>query len=250
MTAVQRSRAEPTTFARELFGGLPPRYDALAYVLSFGQDRRWRRALVDAVASARPRLVLDVATGPAGVALRLARRTGARVVGVDVTPAMLARAKENVARDGRGLQVHLALARGERLPFADATFDAVSFTYLLRYVADPAATVAELARVLRPGGVLANLEFHVPPHPGWRALWRLYTAVVLPAGGALLGGRPWYEVGRFLGPSITEHYARHPLGVHLDWWHRAGVTDVRARLMSVGGGVVTWGHKAAEGPPA
>ncbi|MFL6138358.1 MAG: class I SAM-dependent methyltransferase [Frankiaceae bacterium] len=246
MTAVERSRSEPTTFARELFEALPARYDALAYLLSFGQDRRWRRALVDAVAGARPALVLDVATGPAGVALAIARRTGARVMGVDITPAMLARARANIAREGRQAQVHLALARGERLPFPDATFDAVSFTYLLRYVADPAAAVAELARVLQPGGTLANLEFHVPPRPGWRALWRLHASLVLPGAGAVLGGRAWYEVGRFLGPSITEHYARYPLGLQLDWWHQAGVADVRARPMSVGGGVVIWGHKAGD----
>jgi demethylmenaquinone methyltransferase / 2-methoxy-6-polyprenyl-1,4-benzoquinol methylase len=236
--------ADPNAFARDLFTGLPARYDAIAYVLSFGQDRRWRRASVEAVAAARPELVLDVATGPAGVALAIAKRTGARVVGVDLTPAMLVRGKANVARAGRQAQIHLALARGEQLPFADATFDAVSFSYLLRYVADPAATVAELARVLKPGGVLAGLEFFLPPRRGWRALWRLHTSVVLPVGGALLGGREWWEVGRFLGPSIAGHYARHPLPEHVEWWRAAGITGVTARMMSVGGGLVMSGRKA------
>jgi demethylmenaquinone methyltransferase/2-methoxy-6-polyprenyl-1,4-benzoquinol methylase len=244
MTAVERSRAQPNAFARELFTGLPARYDALAYLLSFGQDRRWRHALVEAVASASPALVLDVATGPAGVALAIAGRTGAGVVGVDLTAPMLARAKRNVAAAGRAGQVRLVRARGEELPFPDATFDAVAFSYLLRYVADPPAAVAELARVLRPGGVLANLEFHVPTDRRWRSLWRCYTAGVLPVAGGLLGGPAWWRVGRFLGPSIERHYARHPLGRQLAWWHDAGLADVQARVMSVGGGVVIWGRKA------
>jgi len=238
-----RPPADPNAFARDLFTGLPARYDAIAYLLSLGQDRRWRRASVDAIAAARPSLVLDVATGPAGVALAIAKRTGARVVGVDLTPAMLARGKANVARDGRQSQIHLALARGEQLPFADATFDAVSFSYLLRYVADPLSTVAELARVLAPGGVLAGLEFFVPPRRLWRALWRVHTTAVLPVGGAILGGREWWEVGRFLGPSITGHYERHPLPDHVAWWHAAGLTDVRTRVLSVGGGLVMSGRK-------
>jgi demethylmenaquinone methyltransferase/2-methoxy-6-polyprenyl-1,4-benzoquinol methylase len=245
MTAPDATRpADPNAFARDLFTGLPARYDAIGYVLSFGQDRRWRSATVDAIAAVRPRLVLDVATGPAGVALAIAKRTGARVVGVDLTPTMLLRGKANVERQGRQRQIHLALARGEQLPFGDATFDAVAFSYLLRYVADPAATVIELARVVKPGGVLAGLEFYVPPRPFWNALWRVHTAAVLPLGGALLGGREWYEVGRFLGPSIRGHYARHPLAEHLAWWRAAGLTDVVARPMSVGGGLVMSGRKA------
>src|SRR4051794_22165458 len=91
--AVRRSRAEPNTFARELFDGLPARYDALEELLSFGQNRRWRAAMVDAVADAGPRAVLDVATGTAGVALAVARRTGAEVTGVDLTEQMLRRGR-------------------------------------------------------------------------------------------------------------------------------------------------------------
>lgn len=257
MSTVQRSREQPNVFARELFDGLPGRYDALAYLLSFGQDRRWRRAMVDRVAAglpattagrrpAAPRgLILDVATGPAGVALALARRTGGRIVGVDLTRPMLARAAANVRRDGRDGQVQLVAGRGEQLPFSDATFDAVSFEYLLRYVADPAATIRELARVLKPGGVLANLEFHLPPSPMWRRAWWFYTRALLPLGGAALGGREWYDVGRFLGPSIDAHYRRHPLAQQVAMWEATGLVDVGTRLMSLGGGLVMWGRKPA-----
>src|SRR4051794_16528225 len=144
-TAVRRSRDEPNAFARDLFDGLPARYDALEELLSFGQNRRWRAAMVDAVADAEPPAVLDVATGTAGVAMAVARRTGAEVIGVDLTEQMLRGGLARVVAH-REPRVRLALARAEQLPFADASFDALTFTYLLRYVADPAATLVELAR--------------------------------------------------------------------------------------------------------
>jgi demethylmenaquinone methyltransferase/2-methoxy-6-polyprenyl-1,4-benzoquinol methylase len=246
-----RSRTEPNRFARELFDGLPDRYDALAELLSFGQNGRWRAAMVDRIAdgvgAVRPGdTVLDVATGTAGVALMLEKRTGAGVVGLDLTEAMLRQGRANVARRGRSERITLLLGQGERLPFADASFAGLTFTYLLRYVADPAAAVAELARVVRPGGVMASLEFHVPSLPLWRSLWWLYTRAVLPVGGAVLGGREWFEVGRFLGPSISQHYGRYPDDWTVDAWKRAGLVDVGLRTMSLGGGVVMWGRKAGQ----
>lgn len=239
-----RSRAEPTGFARELFDGLPTRYDTLAAVLSLGQDRRWRAAMLERMVAGPGSRALDVATGPAGVALGIQRLTGARVVGIDVTETMLRRGQANVAAAGRDANVALLVGRGEQLPFPDASFDALSFTYLLRYVADPAATLAELARVLRPGGTMCSLEFQVPTRPVWRWAWWAYTRWVLPVGGAMLGGRQWYEVGRFLGPSISEHYRRYPLSWTVAAWRSAGLRDVGSRAMSLGGGLVMWGTKA------
>lgn len=235
-------RGEPV--ARTVFAGLPARYDRLGYLLSFGQDRRWRGAVVSKAAEVSPRLVLDVATGPAGVALAVAARTGADVVGVDLNEPMLRAGLPKLRAQGGPGRVRLAAGRADQLPFADATFDAVTFSYLLRYVDDPAATVAELARCLRPGGMLASLEFAVPPQPGWRAAWWCYTRLGLPVLGGLAGGRPWYEVGRFLGPSISAHYRQHPLTAHLAAWQAAGLTGVGQRLMSLGGGLVMWGRRA------
>ena len=106
--------------------------------------------------------------------------------------------------------MELIQGQAEALPFAEASFDALTFTYLLRYVDDPAATVRELARVVRPGGRVASLEFGVPPWLPARMAWRLYTAVGLPTLGRL-ASREWAEVGRFLGPSIRDFYERHPL---------------------------------------
>lgn len=241
-------RTPPTRFTRGLFAGLPARYDRLAAILSLGQDRRWRREMIDHVVTAAPALVLDVATGPAGVALDLARRLPGRVVGVDLSAAMLAQGRRNVTEAGLDGRIALLLGQGERLPFPDASFDALTFTYLLRYVADPAATLVELARVVRPGGAVASLEFAVPPNRWWRWSWRLYTRLVLPVGGALLGGRPWYTVGRFLGPNIDDHYRRFPVAATIAAWEAAGLTDVGVRRMSLGGGLVMWARRTTATP--
>lgn len=234
--------ADPNQLAQELFSGLPKRYDLLEAILSFGQNGRWRRAMVDHVAPAGAGLYLDVATGTAGVALQLAERTPGRVIGLDLTEAMLRRGQDNVAHSSEAGRIHLVMGQAEQLPFSDETFDALTVTYLLRYVAEPASTLVELARVLKPGALIASLEFHVPPNPFWRAWWWLYTRGVLPAAGSL-AGRAWFRVGCFLGPSISEHYRRHPLPSIVAMWQRAGLVDVEARLMSLGGGVVMSGRR-------
>jgi demethylmenaquinone methyltransferase / 2-methoxy-6-polyprenyl-1,4-benzoquinol methylase len=234
--------ADPNAAARRLFSGLPRRYDALAELLSFGQNRRWRAEMVDHITAPPGGVVLDVASGTAGVAIRLASMTGARVVGTDLTETMLRRGASNLRRDGLSDRVRLLVGRAEQLPFADETFDALTFTYLLRYVADPEATVAEMARVVKPGGAVASLEFMVPPRGPLRALWWLYTRLLLPAAGRVFG-REWYEVGRFLGPSISGFYRSHPVSAVVAAWEDAGLTDVRVRTMSLGGGIVMWGRK-------
>jgi demethylmenaquinone methyltransferase/2-methoxy-6-polyprenyl-1,4-benzoquinol methylase len=229
--------------ARDLFTPLPRHYDRLAEVLSLGQNRRWRAEMVAHVVEAAPGLVLSVACGTAGECMAIAQGSGARVVGVDLTEAMLRRGQDNLARAGLAQRAQLLLGQAEKLPFPDATFDGLSFTYLLRYVEDPQATLNELARVIRPGGVAASLEFFVPPRHLWRAGWGVYTRALLPAAGMLLGGKDWYRVGRFLGPSITSHYCRYPLGWTLKAWERAGFTAVGTRLLSLGGGLVMWGRR-------
>ncbi|HVC78696.1 MAG TPA: class I SAM-dependent methyltransferase [Candidatus Micrarchaeaceae archaeon] len=232
-------------FAADLFDGLPTRYDTLAEVLSFGQNGRWRRELVTQIAASQPKTILDVATGTAGVAIALARRTGGEVTGVDLTESMLARGRERVIAAGLEPRIRLQVARAEELPFPDAAFDAVSFTYLLRYVHDPAATLRELARVLRPGGVLASLDFYVPPSTTWRMAWWLYTRTILPPAGLALGGPEWWQVGRFLGPNISSFYRAWPLARIVGAWEGAGMDSVRSKAMSVGGGVVMWGRKGS-----
>ncbi|HEY1420802.1 MAG TPA: class I SAM-dependent methyltransferase [Candidatus Dormibacteraeota bacterium] len=230
-------------FAAGLFEPLPARYDRLAETLSLHQNRRWRAELVRHIARSQPGLILDVATGTAGVAIAMARATDAQIIGVDLSEPMLERGRERVRDAGLDNRIRLQVARAEELPFPDGHFDAVSFTYLLRYVADPASTVAELVRVLRPGGGMASLDFYVPPSLLWRVAWRGYTRLLLPAGGLLLGGRAWSEVGRFLGPNIEDFYRRWPLDRIFEAWRTAGMIDDDHRLMSLGGGLVMWGRK-------
>ena len=227
--------------AVELFEGLPRRYDELGAALSLWQDPRWRRAMVAAVRAGPEDRVLDVATGTGLVAQELVRRYHCRVIGIDQSAAMLSRADAKLASDPKFAgRIELVEGEAERLPFADAEFDHLTFTYLLRYVDDPAGTLAELARVVKPGGRIASLEFGLPEPPLWRPLWWLYTRIGLPGLGRLFG-RDWYEVGRFLGPSIEGLYERWPLERQLQLWEGAGISHVRQRRMSLGGGVVTWG---------
>jgi len=229
--------------ALELFRGLPSRYDSLSAALSFWQDPRWRRALVSAVAPAAGERVLDVATGTGMVAAELLARADCSVVGIDQSAEMLAAARARFAAAGSE-RVQLIAGEAEALPFADASFDALTFTYLLRYVEDPKATLRELARVLRPGGRIASLEFGVPSWLPARAAWRLYTAIGLPVLGRV-ASREWFEVGRFLGPSIRGFYRRYPFELIVAYWREAGLEGIEVRPMSLGGGVVMSAVKGA-----
>ena len=231
-----------TQHARELFAPLGPTYDRYARLLSFGQDPRWRRFLVSRIPASALR-VADVAAGTAAVAIELAHAVPTRtIVGVDQSAEMLAAGRARVEQAGLGGRIELREASAESLPFPNDAFDALTFTYLLRYVDSPGATMRELARVVRPGGTIAMLEFAVP-RGVWRPLWELYVRIGLPLAGAAISPG-WREVGRFLGPSIRGFYERLPLGALLELWRAAGITDVRCRRLSLGGGVVVWGTRA------
>jgi demethylmenaquinone methyltransferase/2-methoxy-6-polyprenyl-1,4-benzoquinol methylase len=225
----------PSVDARELFAPLGPSYDRVGAALSFGQDPRWRRFLVERL----PRdggHVLDVATGTGLVAAELLRR-GFRVTGLDQSAEMLARARQRF-----GDAVELVESPAESLPFADATFDHLTVTYLLRYVDDPGSTLVALVRVVRPGGTLASLEFGVPRGLA-RPAWELYVRAGLPVAGRVLRNG-WREVGDFLGDSIRDFWRRYPLERQLELWRAAGLTHVQVRRLSLGGGIVVWGRRA------
>jgi demethylmenaquinone methyltransferase / 2-methoxy-6-polyprenyl-1,4-benzoquinol methylase len=234
--------AARTRHARELFAPLGPTYDRYARLLSFGQDPRWRSFLVSRIPPDAHR-VLDVATGTAAVAIELARAGPARtVIGLDQSPEMLEAGGDRVAHAGLSGRIELREGRAESLPFADGEFDALTFTYLLRYVDDVSATLRELVRVVRPGGTVAMLEFALP-RGIWRPLWELYVRVGLPAAGAVVSPG-WRDVGGFLGPSIRGFWGDWPEPRLLEAWREAGLGDVEARRMSLGGGIVVWGRRA------
>jgi demethylmenaquinone methyltransferase / 2-methoxy-6-polyprenyl-1,4-benzoquinol methylase len=233
----ERNRA-----ARELFAPLAPTYDRYARLLSFGQDPRWRGFLVSRIEARPGDTVLDVATGTAAVALELTRRYGCRVVGVDQSRDMLAEGRRRVEAVGLEGRIELVEAQAEGLPFEAKSFDALTFTYLLRYVDDPAATLRELARVVRPGGRIAMLEFFLPRFAPARLAWEGYVRAGLPLLGALISPG-WRAVGEFLSASIRDFYARWPLDRQLQAWRAAGIANVKARPLSLGGGIVLWGDR-------
>ncbi len=245
--SAQTSPSPRKRHALELFSGLPRAYDWMGAVLSFGQDPRWRATLVDQVNPLPGQRVLDVATGTGLVAFALARR-GCEVVALDQSPDMLATARRHL-EDHRDPKPRITFIQGqaERLPFDDGEFDALTFTYLLRYVDDRAATMRELARVVKPGGRIGMVEFGVPQSAPLRAAWRVHTRAGLPILGRAVSPA-WFDVGRFLGPNIEKLYAEEPDLTAL--WRGSGIDNVEQRRLSFGAGVVMWGVRNGRGERA
>jgi demethylmenaquinone methyltransferase/2-methoxy-6-polyprenyl-1,4-benzoquinol methylase len=228
--------------ARELFAPLGPTYDRYARLLSFGQDPRWRRFLVSRLPVGPDDIVLDVATGTAAVALELVRQKGCSVVGVDQSPEMLAEARRRLLLAAATRRIRLVKASARKLPFENGSFDGLTGAYLLRYLDDLPAGLAELGRVVRPGGTAVLLDFGVPPAPLPRAAWNLYVAAGLPLFGRAISPG-WHEVGRFLGGSIRDFDRRWPLPSLLAAFREAGFENVAARRLSLGGCLVIWGRR-------
>jgi demethylmenaquinone methyltransferase/2-methoxy-6-polyprenyl-1,4-benzoquinol methylase len=232
-----------TELARGLFAPLGPTYDRYANLLSFGQDPRWRHFLVSLLPVGPDDTVVDVACGTAAVALELVRQKGCAVVGVDQSAEMLDEARRRLLLAAATARVRLVEATAAELPFADGTFDGLTSAYLLRYLDDLPAGLAELGRVLRPGATAALLDFGVPPAPLPRAAWNLWVDAGLPTlGRAISPG--WHEVGRFLGGSIRDFDERWPVPRLVAAMRDAGFEDVRARRLSLGGCTVLWGRRA------
>ena len=237
--------AEPgSSVAPSLFAPLGPTYDRYSRLLSLGQDPRWRRFLVARLELRPDARVLDVATGTGAVALELVRQHGCSVVGVDRSAEMLAVARGS-HRCTRARLDGSSCTRDEprRCRSPTASFDALTVTYLLRYVDDPAATLRELARVVRPGGTVAMLEFGVPPARAVRALWELYVRLVLPARGTpalarLARGRTRSSVRASATSRRACRWSASSSSGRTPGWR-----TLHARRLSLGGGVVVWGRR-------
>lgn len=245
--AAKIPRRQQTT---DLFNGAARGYGTVAQALSGGQYLRWRDRLVQAVARGleADAQILDVATGTGLIARRLQETTGAPVTGIDLTRAMLRSARRSAQQQSDPFARRLVQADATRLPFSGSRFDVVTMSYLLRYVDDPAQAIRHLVAHVRPGGTFGFIEFHVPPNPVWRTLWRLHTRLVLPAGGALVGPG-WWRVGRFLGPSIEDFWARNDTHTIRGMMEQAGLEDIHVETMSLGGGLIAWGRRKQEGTP-
>jgi demethylmenaquinone methyltransferase/2-methoxy-6-polyprenyl-1,4-benzoquinol methylase len=197
-----------------MFDAIAPRYDLLNHLLSAGIDGYWRSRAVRSLGLTGRETLLDVCTGTGDVALAAARlrttsgrRGAARVVGIDFAAAMLGRGREKVRRAGQEGRVTLVRGDAVRLPARDGCADAVTAAFGIRNVASVESACAEMARVLRPGGRLAILEFSVPRVPVAGAVYRWYFTRVLPRVGRLISGhRGAYaylpaSVGAFQPPS-------------------------------------------------
>ena len=189
-------------YVRRLFATIADRYDFITIALSYGQDRRWKRRLVDMARPSRGTRALDLATGTGDIAFAVANR-GARVVGLDLTARMIELAIAKVRQDRQ--EAHPAFIIGDMLalPFPDASFDLVTTGYGLRNVPDLTASIDEIRRVLRPGGRLLSLDFNRPENGLVRWTYLAYLTIVGGALGFVLHGDP--DTYRYIPASIRQY---------------------------------------------
>jgi demethylmenaquinone methyltransferase/2-methoxy-6-polyprenyl-1,4-benzoquinol methylase len=214
---------------RSMFDRIARRYDLLNRLLSAGTDVRWRRACVDLLELAQPARVLDLATGTADLLVETLRRDARhRGVGIDLSEQMLRRGAAKLRRRGLDTRARLAAGDAEALPLPSECFDAAMIGFGIRNLGNPLAALAEIRRVLRPGGRLVVLEFSLPP--GWRgAIYRRYFQGVLPRIGALVSG----DAGAYsyLPASVARFPAPEAFAALMQ---AAGFTAVRWRLLTGG----------------
>ena len=170
-----------------MFDSIAPRYDLLNHVLSAGMDRGWRDRAVDALALPANAKVLDLCTGTGDLAIATVHRAaGATVVGIDFAGEMLRLAQAKMRNESLGGRIRLVRGDATSIPLADRSCDAATIAFGIRNVAEPQRALAELARVLKPGGRLAILEFGQPRIPGIRTLYSWYFRYMLPLVGRLI----------------------------------------------------------------
>jgi ubiquinone/menaquinone biosynthesis methyltransferase len=191
-------------YVRRLFATISDRYDFITVALSYGQDKRWKRRLVDLAAVSAGTRALDLATGTGDIAFALAAR-GAAVVGLDITPRMIELARRKHFRDVPARPAHPAFLVGDMLalPFPDNAFDLVTTGYGLRNVPDLAASIDEVRRVLRPGGRLLSLDFNRPDNAFVRRVYLAYLSAIGGTIGYALHGDP--DTYRYIPASIRQY---------------------------------------------
>lgn len=224
--------AEQRAAVERMFSAIAPRYDFLNRLLSAGRDRVWRREAIRATRLPTDGKLLDVCTGTADMALEAARQfPTATIAGVDFSGPMIDRGRQKVTGARLAGRVVLSVAPAEALPFPDGAFDAATVAFGLRNVPDRCLALAEMRRVLKPGGRAVVLEFTTPPGRLFRRLYLWYFHRVLPViGGLLSGHRSAYA---YLPASVGEFPPPKELAV---WMEQAGFRDVSYRLFT--GGIV------------
>lgn len=223
--------AREAATVERMFAAIAPRYDLLNRLLSVGFDRRWRRRAVREAGLAPRGRALDVCSGTGDVALEIARQIpgAGRVVGLDFAAPMLSLAARKVAR--AGLTRRVALVRGSalRLPFPAEAFDAALIAFGVRNVVDVKQALAEMHRVLRPGGRGVILEFALPRARLLRALYLGYFLRVLPRVGRAISGHP--SAYTYLPDTVTRWPTPEAFGTAMT---EAGFREVRFTLLTFG----------------
>ena len=188
---------------QQMFGTIAPRYDFLNRLLSFGIDRRWRTKAVRLLKYREGARILDVATGTGDVALEIARSTpvSVRITGADFCREMVELGETKVAASPYGSRIDFRVAPCEDLPFPDNTFDSITIAFGIRNVVDRKLGLAEMWRVLRPGGRLIILEFSTPRSRLFRQLYYFYFRRLLPVIGGLFSR---YNAYKYLPDSVLE----------------------------------------------
>lgn len=178
---------------REMFNSISGKYDFLNHFLSFGVDRCWRKKVVQAIGDHDPgrheRLrILDVATGTGDLAIAISKLKPSEIRGIDIAPAMLEIAKTKTSGTSAGKMISFSEAPAESIPFPDDTFDAVTVAFGVRNFEDLRKGLAEMRRVLKPGGLMVILEFSQPQSFPFRTLYRIYSRYFIPLAGRLVSG--------------------------------------------------------------
>jgi len=168
-----------------MFDTISENYDGLNRVISFGRDVYWRKKVVRIVQNKFPDSILDIATGTGDLAIQLAKTGASRIVGLDISPGMLAIGQKKVREKALTDQIRMMIGDSEALPFDDAVFDVITVAFGVRNFEDLEKGLSEIYRVLKPGGMLVVLETSVPARWLYKQGYRLYSQHILPLIGKL-----------------------------------------------------------------
>ncbi|MGB0979292.1 MAG: bifunctional demethylmenaquinone methyltransferase/2-methoxy-6-polyprenyl-1,4-benzoquinol methylase UbiE [Croceimicrobium sp.] len=174
----------------EMFDNISERYDLLNHVLSLSIDKGWRKKVVRMVEAKKPKMILDVATGTADLAIALEKAHPEKITGIDISNGMLDVGRQKVAKKGLSQIITLEQADSENLPFPDATFDAITVAFGVRNFENLKKGLSEMNRVLKPGGHLLVLEFSQPQKFPFKQLYNFYFKNILPTVGKLISKDP------------------------------------------------------------
>jgi demethylmenaquinone methyltransferase/2-methoxy-6-polyprenyl-1,4-benzoquinol methylase len=224
---------------RRMFAAIAPSYDVNNRLHSLWRDQAWRRAAVRLAEVGPGDVVLDVACGTGDLALALADRGPARVIGVDFVEPMLAMARCKSTASRRPSPIAYTVGDAMALPLADRSVDVVSIAFGLRNVTAPQKAIESFYRVLRPGGRLVVLEFSLPANPLLRSAYNLYFRHVLPRTATLIAGDRTGAY-RYLPESVNTFIDRAGI---VGLMHDAGFTGVQARAMTLGIAVAYLGYR-------